>query len=203
MAKFPRNESDIVDLARRVVAGLRDNSDDFPEPPVDPAELRAVVEEYVEARAAAQAAAVAANERYAAKAAVLQNMIDLVKANLRYAEFAAKRDHAKLKQIGWGGRKARTQLEAPGQVRNLDTVEEGVGWIRLDWKKPREGGKVASYRIESRQRKQGGEWLQVETTARNDIELTEQEHGVELEYQVIAFNKAGEGVPSNAVLAVL
>ena len=202
MAKFPRNESDIVDLARRVMAGLRDNSDDFPEPPVDPAELRAVVEEYVEASAAAQAAAVAANERYSAKAAVLQNMIDLVKANLRYAEFAAKRDHAKLKQIGWGGRKRRTQLEAPGQVRNLDTVEEGVGWIRLDWKKPREGGKVASYRVESRNRKQR-EWHQVTTTPHSDIKLTDQEHGIELEYQVIAFNKAGEGVPSNAVVAVL
>ena len=201
MAKFPRNESDIVDLARRVVAGLRDNSDDFPEPPVDPAELRAVLEEYVEARAAAVAAAVAANERYAAKAAVLQNMIDLVKANLRYAEFAAKRDHAKLKQIGWGGRKRRTQLEAPGQVRNLDTVEEGVGWIRLDWKKPREGGKVASYRVESRNRKRR-EWHQLTTTPHSDIKLTDQEHGIELEYQVIAFNKAGEGVPSNAVLAV-
>ena len=202
MASFPRNESDIVKLAQQMAAGLTENSDDFPEPPVDPAELRAVLEEYAEAGAAAKFAAAAATERYAAKAAVLQNMIDLVKANIRYAEFAVKRDHAKLKLIGWGGRRPRTPLEAPGQVRSLDTVEEGVGWIRLDWKKPREGGRVASYRIESRNRKQR-EWRQVVTTAHDHIELTEQEHGVELEYQVIAFNKAGEGEPSNAVVAVL
>ena len=202
MATFPRNEADTVQLAQQVAAGLTNNKDDFPDPPVDPVELQAVLEEYAEAAAAVRAAAVAASERYAIKTAVLRNMIDLVKADLRYAEFAAKRNHAKLKQIGWGGRRPKRPLEAPGQVRNLEAVEEGVGWIKLDWKKPREGGKVASYRIESNTRKQG-EWHHVSTTAESEIELTDQEHGVELEYQVIAFNRAGESVPSNAVLVVL
>jgi hypothetical protein len=35
------------------------------------------------------------------------------------------------------------------------------------------------------------------------IELTEQERGVELMYRVVTLNKAGEGLPSNIVNALL
>jgi len=37
----------------------------------------------------------------------------------------------------------------------------------------------------------------------SEITLTNQERGKEWEYRVIAINKAGEGDPSNTVMAVL
>lgn len=202
MAAFPRTEADLVQLAQEVVAGFKANPEFFPSPVVDPDDLRAALEEFYRRSGAANEAAAIVSERYAAKAAAMSNLIELTKANVRYAEFALRDDPDRLQLIGWSGRKRRTPTKAPGQARNLDTVKEGVGWIKLDWKKPAEGGRVSSYRVESRLLKQG-EWRQAGMSARENIELTDQEHGVELEYRVFAVNKAGEGPPSNLVTAVL
>ena len=37
----------------------------------------------------------------------------------------------------------------------------------------------------------------------SEVTLSNQEHGKEWEYRVVAVNKAGEGLPSNTVMAVL
>jgi len=79
---------------------------------------------------------------------------------------------------------------------------QGESWIFLDWKQPADGGTVATYKIQRRLRA-GGTWLDVGLAMESKTTLTEQERGKEWEYQVIAVNKAGEGAPSNTVMAVL
>ncbi len=63
-------------------------------------------------------------------------------------------------------------------------------------------GKVAAYKIERRERP-SGPWTDVGLAIESEITLSNQERGKEWEYRVIAVNKAGQGLPSNTVMAVL
>nr|VFK51228.1 MAG: Fibronectin type III domain-containing protein [Candidatus Kentron sp. TUN]VFK57481.1 MAG: Fibronectin type III domain-containing protein [Candidatus Kentron sp. TUN] len=66
----------------------------------------------------------------------------------------------------------------------------------------RNEGKVASYKIQRRE--DGSEhWSDVGVALEPKITLSGQESGKRLEFRVVAINKAGEGTPSNGVLAVL
>ena len=72
----------------------------------------------------------------------------------------------------------------------------------LDWKAPAEGGKPAAYKVMRRERP-SGQWQETATAVITEVTLVEQPRGPELEYRVIAVNKAGEGEESNTVMAVL
>jgi len=111
-------------------------------------------------------------------------------------------DEDKVKLIGWGRRKAETSLEARGQARTPEATCQGEGWIFLDWEAPTDGGKIAAYKIQHRERP-SGPWTDVGLAIESEITLSEQERGKEWEYRTIAVNKAGEGQPSNTVMAVL
>jgi hypothetical protein len=63
------------------------------------------------------------------------------------------------------------------------------------------GGRVAFYRIQ--RRTAGGQWEDFATATRTSHHLTEQPRGAELEFRVIAQNRAGVGMPSATVTAVL
>ena len=89
-----------------------------------------------------------------------------------------------------------------GQARTLEAPCQGEGWVFLDWKQPVDGGKVAAHKIERRERP-SGPWTDTGMAIENEITLLAQECGKEWEYRVIAFNKPGEGTPSNTVMAVL
>ena len=65
-----------------------------------------------------------------------------------------------------------------------------------------DGGRVSAYKIQRRNRPEGG-WQEAGTAIETESTLVGQPKGVELEYRVIAINKAGEGSPSNTVMAVL
>jgi len=202
MATFPRTEAQVSQLAQSVINGLNEHRDIYPSPPAAPAELRKALDAYNSARAAAIAAAAAAQQRVAEKGEVLGALVGLLKTDIRYAENTVDYNDELLQLIGWGGRGEKTPLQGPGEVRYLEIAKEGPGWIELDWKKPHGGGKVAAYQIQSR-RHGAGAWRYVGMATGTEIHLTDQERGVELEYQVIAVNKAGEGGPSNLVGAVL
>ncbi|MCI5157919.1 MAG: fibronectin type III domain-containing protein [Candidatus Electrothrix sp. AUS1_2] len=88
------------------------------------------------------------------------------------------------------------------QPRSLEAPRQGAGWLTLDWKAPSDGGRPVSYRIE-RRKLPGGDWETVGMAIATEATLNNQERGKEWEYRVIAANKAGEGEPSNAVMAVL
>ena len=70
------------------------------------------------------------------------------------------------------------------------------------WPKPIDGGKPAAYKIQRRERPEGP-WTDANMALESEITLSDQTRGTEWEFRVIAVNKAGDGVPSNTVMAVL
>jgi hypothetical protein len=202
MAQFPRNESDIRALAQSIVTGLTDNAAVYPAPPVTAIDLQANLDSLITLCDDCVAAQAAALQATIIKNAGLEELIDAMKAILRYAENTVEFDAALLALLGWAGRAVAAALAVPGQPRILEAPSQGEGWVFLDWKKPADGGAVASYKIERRERP-AGDWMLADLALLSEATLTSQERGKDWEYRVIAVNLAGEGVPSNTVAAVV
>jgi len=202
MPRFPRTEAEIKALAQNIVTGLAENAADFPAPPVPSADLQALRTSFVTLCDEQVAAMAAAEQATETKVAGLEELVTAMKADLRYAEDAVNYDDAKLTALGWGGKAVPTALEVPGQPRSLEAPRQGEGWIFLDWKKPADGGVVAAYKIERRERPTG-DWMLVSMAIESEATLNNQERSKDFEYRIIGTNKAGEGVPSNTVAAVL
>nr|VFJ73223.1 MAG: Fibronectin type III domain-containing protein [Candidatus Kentron sp. FW] len=203
MAQFPRDETGILGLAQEIADGLAANNKIYPSPPVSTKDLNAALADCVTARDAVQAAKAALEQAVSAKQLAFDALEDKMKKDIRYAENTVDYDNAKLKLMGWGGRKTATPLEAPGQVGNLVIRSQGEGSIGLAWEKPADGGKVAAYKIKCREHTTGTTWANADTAMETEITLSGQIQGKELEYCVVAVNKAGEGMASNTVTAVL
>jgi len=93
-------------------------------------------------------------------------------------------------------------LTPPGQSRLLEAPRQGNGWVFLDWKAPADGDVPAAYKVMRRERPAGA-WEEVATAVISEATLVEQPRGKELEYRIVAVNKAGDGEPSNTVMVVL
>ena len=202
MARFPIRETAIRALAQSIITGLTENAALFPAPPVAPAALQARLDAVIAHGDACVAARAAAQQATAAKKAGRVVLVSAMKSVLRYAENVVHYDDAQLSLLGWSGRAARTPLQAPGQVRSLEMPRQGEGWVFLDWKKPVDGGAVASYKIERRERP-SGDWMLIDAAMKTEAMLNDQERGKDWEYRIIGLNKAGEGAPSNTVAAVV
>ena len=202
MPKFPTREAEVASLGKRMISGMREHAEDFPAPPSGADEIAAYLDTFQQKSDVAGLAQGAAAEAVDEKGEAFQTLTDSLRAVLRYAEDAVKYDSAKLKNIGWNGRKRRSELEVPGQAGILETKREGPGWIYLEWKRPTEGGRVAAYHVQIRNEGEK-EWEDLTTCFDRMTVLTDQERGVELKYRVVTRNKAGRGVPSNVVTAVL
>jgi len=202
MARFPITEAEIIALAQAMESGLADNAAVYPAPPVAPADLTALISAYTTAKNAAIAAQAAAEDAITSKDEALEDLADAMKSDIRYAENTVDFDDDKLKLIGWAGRKERTPLAPPGQARLLEAPKQGEGWVFLDWKAPIDGGAPAAYKVMRRERPAGA-WEEVATAVISEATLVEQPRGKELEYRIVAVNKAGDGEPSNTVMVVL
>ena len=202
MAQFPRREADISVLADEIARGLARHTDVFPAPPVAPDTLETSLAGYSDARNKAIAATAAAEQATREKGEALERLVGQMKADLRYAEAVTEGDNDKLRLIGWGARRPKRPLQPPGQAARLEILHEGPDWIALDWDAPPEGGKVAAYKVQRSQRGKD-RWETAGISIETAITLKEQERGVEWEYRVIAFNRAGQGRDSNVVTAVL
>ena len=199
--QFPRTEAEIAKLGEIVVQGLEQATEDFPAPPVPPADLRIKLEAVHAATAAAVAAESAFREHHAVKDEALEDLADSLKANLKYAEFAVREHPEKLNQLGWGGRRDGQPLEAPGEVRDITVGAEGDTWVILRWKRPVDGGTPGVYKI---QRKlHNGQWEDFSISTNTEALCSDQPRGEELHYRVFAVNKAGTGQPSGTVTVVL
>jgi hypothetical protein len=182
--------------------GLQENGHDFPDSPVTVETLQEAVARYTSAKETAESAQGAAAIAFDDKQDALQELIDKMKSILRYAEIAHREDEAKLRNIGWSGKRDPVKLQPPGAPRTLEVKREGRGWVYLDWKAPAEGGTVSAYRVLTRT-SGDTEWKEVVLCFESMTVLTEQPQSVDLEYQVIAINKAGESLPSNLITVAL
>ena len=202
MARFPLKEAEVVALAEAMITGLTDNVAVYPAPPVSVVDLTTAKNNYVTALNAAIAARAVAEAATTAKDEAFDDLVDDMKTDLRYAENTSNFDDDKLKLLGWAGKKAATPLAVPGQVRSLEVPKQGDGWVMLDWKAPIDGGAPSAYKVMRRERPAGA-WEDVATAVITEATLVEQPKGKELEYLIIAINKAGEGEPSNMEMVVL
>jgi len=200
MARFPTKEAEIAALAERLYRGLLDNNPTFPQPPVHPMLLRMRKLTYQSRHDTFLAARAAAEQSITDKDTALEELIDALKSDIRYAENKVDYNDDKLKLIGWSGKETPTALAPPGETRQLEAPKQGEGWVFLDWKAPADGGRVSAYKV---QRRSGGNWQDVATAIETESTLVGQPKGIELEYRVIAINKSGEGSPSNTVMVVL
>jgi hypothetical protein len=202
MAQFPKGEPQIEALATQIGNGLTTNAAVYPNPPVTPAQLAAKVAAYQAKRSTANQQVGEAQTAVGEKDTALEDLIDDMKDDLRYAERTVKGDDNKLRLLGWGGRSPSTALVRPGQPRAFEVVRQGDTWVFLDWKDPADGGTVASYEIQRRELP-NGTWQTVGSSIESEITLTNQERGKQYEYRVLAKNRAGDSDPSNSGQAVL
>jgi len=202
MARFPRTEPEVLALAEAMITGLTDNAVLYPAPPVAVLDLTTLKNDYITALNAAIAARAAAEAATTTKDAALEDLVDAMKSDIRYAENTVDYDDDQLKLIGWAGKAAPTPLAVPGQARLLEAPRQGDGWVFLDWKAPADGGTPAAYKVMRRERPAGA-WEEVATAVITEATLVEQPKGKELEYRIVAVNKAGDGEPSNTEMVVL
>ena len=202
MATFPKSEAETLVLANEIKTGLANNTTVYPTPPVTTTAIETLILTLQTAQNAVIEARAIAEQATISKLAALENLAKAMKREIRYAEGTVNYDDAKLKLIGWGARKPSVPLSAPGQVVELIVVEQGEGWLAMQWKKPTDGGTVGFYKLHRRARPDGP-WVTIESPTENYITISSQERGTEWEFRVSAVNKAGEGLASNIVLAVL
>nr|VFK51665.1 MAG: Fibronectin type III domain-containing protein [Candidatus Kentron sp. TC] len=200
--RFPKAEPKIVSLIHEIIAGLEAHPDLFPNPPVSAEDLRKQFNTYLKSADTANQKQAEAKHAVEEKNHDLDAAVESGKMILRYAETTTHSDDAALNYLGWGAHREPSRLKSPGQTRHLEAPRQGDGWIALDWKQPDEGGKAAAYKI---QRREGDSetWLDAGMAMDTEVTLTNQPRGVRLEFRVVAVNKAGEGEPSNGVLATL
>jgi len=206
MPRFPKSQAQIAALAEQLWRGLLDNNAIFSQPPVHPILIRIRKLQYQSQHDNFLAARAAAEQATSGKSEALEELIEAMKDDLRYAENTVNFDDDKLKLIGWAGKKAKTPIATPGQTRLLEAPKQGKGWVFLDLKAPADGGKPKAYKVQ--RRAVGAEpvsdrWKDIATAIITEATLVDQPEKTELEYRVIAVNKAGEGTPSNTVMVVL
>ena len=197
MAQFPTRESDILASAQELVGGLTDNPAVFPAPPVSAVDLQALLTSLTDIRDQVNAHEAAGKLLTLTKNGAVEELTDAMKADYKYGETAVTSDE-QLELIGWEARKTPAAPEVPGAPRAFEAVQQGEGWISLDWKSPSDGGAVASYKIERRERPVGP-WALITIAFESEAMLTGQVRTTDWEYRIIASNKAGDGPPSNIV----
>jgi len=134
--RFPRTEAEVVALAQAMKSGLTYNVAIYPAPPVLPVDLTALINTYTSAKNDAIAAQAVAEEATTNKDEALEDLVDAMRSDIRYAENTVHFDDDKLKLIGWAGKKAKTSLTPPGQARLLEAPKQGEGWGILGLESP-------------------------------------------------------------------
>lgn len=195
MPRFPQDEAKIMELARKVVAGLNANPTKFPNPPVKASALQTLIDSYDSVNNEIQLAKAAWMHKTQDKNEVLEQIADATRDDVDYGEIVARDDNAALEEIGWGVRAKPTALQPPGQCRAFEIVGQGDSWVKFDWKEPADGGAVAAYKVQRSD--DGVNFADAATATESEAILINQPNAKKLVYQAVAINKAGIGLASN------
>lgn len=131
-----------------------------------------------------------------------EDLTDDMQRVIKFLETKTNNDPEQLATIGWIVDSGSGAKQPPGQPRALEIVNQTDASIFLDWKSPTNGGRVASYRVERRERP-SGPWETCGANNLTELLLINQPRGKELEYRIVAYNSNGDSTPSNTVAAVL
>ncbi len=207
MPKFPTKESDILALARQMVAGYQSHMADFPSIIWPLLYVKSLL--YTSARKGQIETHSQLQLATDNKNASLDTLVNLMKACLKKSQVDAAGDPDKLQYIGWGPKAPPASIAPPGQPRNLEALVQGTNEVTLDWKPHARGsgGPVRTYVIEQRNQPQGSgdfsNWQPVGTAIESESTIMNQQRGIQLEYRVKAINTGGESIPSNTAAVVL
>ena len=207
MPIFPRKEIEIQDLAHHMIHGYTDNPALFPN--ADIPGLQTLLTEYEALKADKEAKEAAFHQANDLKDVGLRELELKMRDQIKQSDVDVGKNKHALEIIGWGSRAEPTPTRPPGQVRVLKIVSEGPGTLKLDWKWPdtATGGPVKTYMVERREEPAPGQpmgaWHEAGLAFVTEASLSEQPRGLQMEYQVIAINAAGEGPASNIVAVVL
>jgi len=207
MPKFPHKEMEVLGLAHRMIAGYTDNPGIFTN--ADIPGLQALVTAYEAAKDDQETKQAVLHIATELKDVALNDMEVKMNDQLKQSEVDVAANEEALELIGWGPRATPVPTTPPGQVRVLEIVNEGPGTLKLDWKSPdpATGGPVKTYKIERREEPAPGQpmgaWHEAGLAFVTEVFLTGQPRGLQMEYQVIGLNTAGEGPASNIVAVVL
>lgn len=201
MPRFPKTEAEIIALAQQIENGLVTNTN-LAGSPVTKADFAAMLSAFLAKRDQILVKEASLGEDYEQKEDLQDDLTDAMKRVIDYADLISDSDPSELATIGWIVSNNIATKEKPGQPRSLEIISQTDGSIFLDWKNPSDGGRVASYRVERRERPAGA-WEACGATNATELLLLNQPRGKELEYRVVAFNSNGDSTPSNTVAAVL
>ncbi len=201
MPVFPKDESGIFDLGFRLFEGIFKYTAIFPDPPVGSFCLVVNLMSFSDSLQKVLKTRSQAETAQLAKDQALANLVEALKANLRYAENMTNGSDDKLKLLGWSGKNPGEALQPPGQPGLLRIAKQGPGWIALIWESSRSGGKIKAFTIQ--RRIETGQWAAIHTAVITEANLVDQPRGVTLEYRITAINKAGTSEASNTVAVAL
>jgi len=207
MARFPKREADVYALAHEMIAGYKAKPAIFVH--ADIPALETALAEYQEARRVMLCYEALLKYWNEDKDNTLDEIKTLMKQQLAKSEIDTTDNPKQLKLIGWGPKAEARRLVPPGMPRHLEILHEGKGTLELDWKPPalQSGGEVRNYIILRRDKPNPGQpftnWQPCQTAIQTETFLVNQPQRIDLEYRVVAINKAGNSVPSNTVAAVL
>lgn len=199
--KFPIKEAEIIALAQQIENGLNVNTN-LADSPVEKAVFSAKLAAYLAKRDEIIVASAQLSTKHDEKDDLQEDLTDDMQRVIDYMSSVTNNDPTEMASIGWIVEEVSRAKQPPGQPRALEIVNQTDGSIFLDWKNPTNGGRVASYRIERRERPEG-QWETVGANNITEMLLTNQPRGVELEYRIVAFNSNGDSIPSNTVAATL
>ncbi len=205
MPVFPRSEPDIVSLAENMIAGYTDHAADFPSVVV--ADLQTILDHYQDGKNSQNDASAQSKIATEVKDERLDDLVELMRNDLKLSEVDVADDPEKLALIGWGLRQPPQPVDPPGQPENFVAVVQGPDEIWFNWDSPDSGGTVRNYIIERRDEPAGGgdfgEWEVIGTSLATEAHLIEQPRGIQMEYRVRSANVSGESIPSNIAAVVL
>lgn len=185
-----------------LIGGMKAETESLASMPVTESELSELLASFMNNRNQITQRKAELKQLYQDKKNIFKKLVSAAKRSVKMLPVIFGNDNAALARYGWGAKRKRTPARVPGQPRVLEALTQGTDWLDLDWKPPLDGGKVRFYKI---LRLVEGEtiWQESGVFFKTEGRLKNQPRKVDMQYQVVAVNLAGDSLPSNTVNVVL